>query len=233
VDVQDGNGHGTHCAGIACGASDPATGPRYGVAGGADLYVGRVLDDMAHGSDRGFLAALEWAVGQGCRIVSASLGQRVAPGTPYSRVIEQAARRALRAGTLVLGSAGNDSDRPTTVEPVSHPANCPSILAVAAVGSDMAIGAFSNGTAGAADGRVDLAGPGIDVYSSYPMPFRYRRLNGTSMATPYAAGVAALLLQRDPGLSGLELRDALLEHTQPLELPSDEAGRGLVVAPEG
>ena len=230
LSVQDGHGHGTHCAGTASGPHKPGQGPRYGVAYAADLHVGRVLDDYARGSDRSFLAALEWAVAAGCRVVSASVGQQVAPGTPYSRVMEQAARRAMRAGTLIVGSAGNDSNRPDDVQPVSHPANCPSILAVAAVASDMAIGAFSNG-ADAGDARVDIAAPGVDVYSSYPMPFRYRRLNGTSMATPHVAGVAALLLEEHPELEAQELRTMLLEQAQTLPSPAAAVGSGLVQAP--
>jgi hypothetical protein len=228
VGIQDGFGHGTHCAGTACGPRKPGTGPRYGVAPDAELHIGRVLDDTGHGSDSSFLAALEWAVGAGCRIVSASLGQRVAPGTPFSQVVEQAARRALAAGTLIVGAAGNDSSRPDTVYPVSHPANCPSIVAVGAVADDMAVGSFSNGTAGAGDGRVAIAGPGLDVYSSFPLPIRYRRSNGTSMATPHVSGVAALALQADPGATPGDLRTLLLQRALPLDSPAEQVGAGLV-----
>jgi subtilisin family serine protease len=96
------------------------------------------------------------------------------------------------------------------------------------VADDMAVGSFSNGTAGAGDGRVAIAGPGLDVYSSFPLPIRYRRSNGTSMATPHVSGVAALALQADPGATPGDLRTLLLQRALPLDSPAEQVGAGLV-----
>ena len=60
--VQDGNGHGTHCAGIAAGPAKPARQVRYGVAGEAELYVGKVLGDEGSGGDGGILEGIDWAI---------------------------------------------------------------------------------------------------------------------------------------------------------------------------
>ena len=109
VTIDDPNGHGTHCAGILRGPKDPAARPRYGVASDADLYVAKVLDGHANGSDGDILAGIDWAIRNGCAVVSMSLGTAVLAGTPYSEVYEQIARRALAAGTVLLAAAGNSS----------------------------------------------------------------------------------------------------------------------------
>ena len=83
--VDDPNGHGTHCAGILRGPKDPAERPRYGVASNADLYIAKVLDDQANGSDGDILAGIDWAIRNGCAVVSMSLGTAVLAGTPTPR----------------------------------------------------------------------------------------------------------------------------------------------------
>lgn len=230
-DVQDGHGHGTHVVGTACGTRNPSTLPRYGVAYEAEIFAGKVLSNEGSGADRGILAGINWAVAGGCRVVSMSLGAPVTPDAPFSRVFERAAQRALRRGTLVIAAAGNDSDRPGTTAPVSHPANCPSVLAVGALDADLAVAWFSNAGLNPQGGQVDIAAPGVDVYSSWPMPLGYRRLNGTSMATPHVAGIVALLAEANPTASTAELKALLLGAAARLPLPSIDVGAGLVQAP--
>jgi subtilisin len=229
--VQDGHGHGTHCIGTSCGSQHPDTLPRYGVAYDAEIYAGKVLSNQGSGADRGILAGIEWAVANDCRIVSMSLGARTRPGQSFSRVFETAAQRALAAGTLIVAAAGNESNRPGQVNPVAHPANCPSILAVAALDSQLAVAPFSNRGINPDGGQVDIAGPGVKVYSSWPMPTRYRTINGTSMATPHVAGVAALLAEAHPQATTAELKNLLLQGARRLPLPSSDVGVGLVQAP--
>lgn len=154
----------------------------------------------------------------------------VLPGQRFSPVFELAARRALDRGTLIVAAAGNDSGRPASVQPVSHPANCPSIMAVAAVDAGSGVAAFSNGGINP-DGVVDLAGPGVDVLSSWARPTLYRRINGTSMATPHVAGIAALLAEANPGVRGRDLGEPLIQTCRGMGLPAQDAGAGLVQAP--
>lgn len=232
---QDGMGHGTHCIGTACGPMDPYLPPRYGIAYEATILVGKVLDNSGGGADGWILSGLEWAVTQKADVVSMSLGAAVAPGTKYSRVFETVARRLLAQGSLVVAAAGNESDRRIgRTAPVGHPANCPSVLAVGAIDSKMQLGYFSNrsdetnpGDAGA----VDLVAPGVDVHSSWPMPERYRRLSGTSMATPHVAGIAALHAEANPKSRGKALWQSLTANAHALPLPKEDAGAGLVQAP--
>ncbi len=231
AEVQDENGHGTHCAGIAAGILKPLAGPRYGVAGQAQLYIGKVLGNDGSGGDGSVLDGIDWAVGEGCEIISLSLGSPAKEGDSYSPIFEEVAKRALAAGTLIIAAAGNESRRPDYIAPVSHPANCPSIVAVAAIDEHMGIASFSCGGLQNDGGQVDIAAPGVDVLSSWPSPENYNTISGTSMATPFVAGVAALFAQSDPAARGSVLRDRIAQNARPLPLPQRDVGRGLVQAP--
>jgi subtilisin len=115
--------------------------------------------------------------------------------------------------------------------PVSHPANCPSIMAIAAVDAQMQIAYFSNGGLNPQGGQIDLAGPGVAVHSSWPRPALYNTISGTSMATPHVAGVAALLAEANPNARGVSLGALLAREARRLTLPSRDVGSGLVQAP--
>ena len=232
VPVNDANGHGTLCAGIACGPQKPGQQRRYGVAFESDIYVAKVLDDNAGGADGNILAGIDWALRNNCAIVSMSLGSPVVVGDAYSQIFEQMAIRALNAGCLLLAAAGNESERPDRVVPVEHPANCPCILAIGAVDPSLAVAPFSNGGVNPDGGQVDLAAPGVVIFSSCPRPTLYQSDNGTSMATPLVAGIAALLAEANPAARGSALRDLLLQAILTLPLPAQDAGAGLVRAPQ-
>ena len=228
VPAQDGHGHGTHCIGTACGPAEPSTGRRYGVAGEAEIFAGKVLSDAGSGSDAGILAGIEWAITNGCQVISMSLGADV---PEVSAAYETVGRRALEAGCLIVAAAGNNARR-SAGDPgfVGRPANSPSIMAVAAVDADLEIAEFSAGSNPVPGGQVDIAAPGVAVYSSWTMPRRNHTISGTSMATPHVAGLAALWSQRT-GTTARELWDALLDGVRELELPAADAGAGLVQAP--
>jgi subtilisin len=229
---QDENGHGTFCAGIACGPSQPHHAPRYGVAPDAELYVARVLDERASGTDGNVLAGIDWAVRAGCAVISMSFGNPVALGDRYPEVYEEVAARALAAGSVLIAPAGNASQRPDNIAPAEHPGNCPSILNVGAVDASLTVASFSNGGLNPDGGCVSVVAPGIGVLSAAPHPELYQTSSGTSMATPFVAGVAALWAEADPAARGAALRERLLESCLALsELPRD-VGAGLVQAPQ-
>ncbi|MET0341628.1 MAG: S8 family serine peptidase [Polyangiales bacterium] len=225
--AQDTLGHGTHCIGTAAGPLRPSSGgPRYGVAHGAQIYAGKVLDRTGTGGDAGILAGIDWAVGNGCQIVSMSLGAEVAPGESFSQVFEAAARRAAQQGTLLIAAAGNESERPGRIAPVGHPANCPSVVAVGALDQQLRVAEFSNGGLTSGGGEVNIAGPGVGILSAWPMPTRTRTISGTSMATPHVAGIAALFAEAS-GDRGFALANAMLRATRRLT-PARDFGWGLV-----
>ncbi|SFS82011.1 S8 family peptidase [Saccharopolyspora flava] len=228
--AHDGHGHGTHVIGTACGPRTSQAGPGYGIASEASIYAGKVLGDDGSGSDSGILSGIEWAISNGCSIVSMSLGSPTEPGAPYSEAFERVARRALERGTLIIAAAGNESQRSAgVIAPVGHPANCPSVMGIGAVDSQLQVADFSCGTVDNV-GQVDLAAPGVDVYSSWPGAERYRKLDGTSMATPHVSGVAALHAQQSPDRSRA-LWTRLTQSARRLPLPATDVGAGLVQAP--
>ncbi len=229
VDIQ---GHGTHCAGTAAAGSPTAANvPRYGVAPDAELFIAKVLNNRGAGRELDIIAGIEWALENGCDIISMSLGRAAGPQEPFDPLYEDIAAEALAEGRLIVAATGNDSDRRYRyVAPVGSPANAPSILAVAAIEADGQVAPYSNG--GVGTGRVDMAAPGSGVFSSVPRPQLYRRLSGTSMACPHVAGVAALWAESDPSLRGRKLWDQLIAAAAPLAGQSAiDVGQGLVAAP--
>ncbi len=236
-EVQDGHGHGTHCTGTACGPRLLKDGIGYGVAYEAEIYIGKVLGNNGKGDDGSIIEGINWAVERGCEIVSMSIGGLVAHGQEYPDIYEHIAARALQRGTLIVAAAGNDSQRelkPAIINPVSYPGNCPSILAVGAIDKFYKIAWFSNGEKSFKNsGEVDIAGPGVDVYSSWPMnQRRYNTISGTSMATPHVAGIAALYAQKTR-TRGKDLWELMTNNAERLEdLDSKDVGSGLIQAPK-
>ncbi|MGL5792919.1 MAG: S8 family peptidase, partial [Waterburya sp.] len=249
-EVQDLQGHGTHCIGTSCGPlnpPDPSSPMRYGIAYNAEIFAGKVLSNQGSGADGGILAGIDWAISNGCQIISMSLGARTRPGDTYSSIYENAAKRALSRGTLIIAAAGNESNRPGVVSPVGRPANCPSIMAVAALTSELGVSFYSCGSINPDGGGIDIAAPGGNagstpvpqVYSTWttdpravqpPGSARYRAISGTSMATPHVAGIAALYAEAT-GKRGYELWALLMQNAQRLSLPSVDVGIGLAQAP--
>ena len=151
--VQDGNRHGTHCIGTSCGNRDN-NGRRYGVAHEAVIYVGKVLSNAGSGATTGILSGMEWAITSKCRVISMSLGNLVTTPSP---AYENAGRRALQNGCLIVAAAGNN--RPNST--VGQPANSASIMAVGAVDNRLRLASFSCGAGSTLGAKVDIAGPGV------------------------------------------------------------------------
>jgi subtilisin family serine protease len=230
--VQDGYGHGTHCIGTACGPKLPATGVRrYGVAYGAAIHVGKVLSNQGSGGTGGIVAGIEWAVVGGCQVISMSLGANV---NQKLQQYEVPIQRALKAGSLVVAAAGNNAQRSAGVFGfVTPPANANAAMAVAALTNQLKVANFSarSSTVPGVGGKVNIAGPGVEVFSSVPVSLgTHGMMSGTSMATPHVSGIAALWCQAT-GEKGAALWARLEQTARPLGIAVVDVGSGLVQAP--
>lgn len=214
--VQDLNGHGTHCIGTACGPkSPPGSIPRYGIAYAGRIFVGKVLTNSGSGSGAGVLAGMNWAIANRCEVISMSLGSQ----SPVQAAYTAAGQAALAVGCLIIAAAGNAGAQ------TGAPANSPTIMSVASLDPNLMPSSFSN------FGKIEIAAPGRDVFSSWPRPTRYRTISGTSMACPHVAGCAALWAQTSPSLRGMNLWRRLQSSARRLPLPASRVGAGLVQAP--
>jgi subtilisin len=220
---QDLHGHGTHTTGTACGTSSPPAGnPRYGIGCQTKIFVGKVLSNTGVSVAGSILAGMNWAIANGCQVISMSL-RGLGPVQP---AYTSSGAAALSKGCLIIAGAGNDSHRPAQIAPTGSPANSPTIMSVAALDQNLQVAPFSNG------GKIDIAGPGVNVLSSVPRPKLYGTMSGTSMATPHVSGVAALYAESDPSLRGNALWSMLQSSAKKLPFPPTDVGAGLVQAPQ-
>jgi subtilisin family serine protease len=208
-DLSDGEGHGTHVAGIIAAAANGRG--VVGVAPKARIMTVRVLDASGAGLTGALADGIRYAAANGARIINLSLQSDV----PDQRV-NDAIAAAGAANALVVVAAGNDGrdidSRP--IYPAAIPA--PNLIGVAATAPDdgRRIASFSN------FGRltVQVAAPGDGIVSTYK-DGGYVSASGTSMAAPMVAGVAALMASANPRLGAAELRGLLLQNATRTELP--------------
>ena len=169
-------GHGTHVAGTIA-ALQNGIGV-LGVAPETKIYSIKVLDDDGSGSYDNITAGIEKAIELDVDIINMSLGSEFeAPQSFYDAI-----KKAYNAGIIILAAAGNDSGS------VNYPAKYPEVIAVSAIDDEGKLAYFSS-----RGPEVVLAAPGVDIYSTYP-DNQYAKMSGTSMATPFASGLCALLL---------------------------------------
>jgi serine protease AprX len=223
---KDNHGHGTHVAGIVGGAG----GKYRGVAPEAQLYAAKVLHGDGSGYMSEVIAGLEWAVQQHVKVINLSLGG-VGPcdGTD---ALSTACDAAVEAGVMVCVAAGNYGPVASSVGP---PGCARRVLTVGACSNDDTIASFS-ARGPTADGRVkpDILVPGVNVAScraqdtamGTPIDALYTRASGTSMATPHATGLIALLLQAFPDLTPAQLKERLMSTAVDLGLDPNAGGSG-------
>ncbi|MHC4974885.1 MAG: S8 family peptidase [Planctomycetota bacterium] len=222
--ANDEHGHGTHVGGTIA-AIDNDRGV-IGVAPDAYLYGVRVLDRRGWGSWSDVASGIMWAAGQNVQIANMSLGGG------HSATVKIACDDAADLGVLLIAAAGNGGDGNPTTPETSYPAAYATVVSVAATNDSDGLASFSN-----SGPHVEVAGPGVSVESAYKNN-GYATLNGTSMASPHAAGVAALIWEELAKNGAPKHTDVRAELTRRADNPNgdgrdDGYGHGIVVFPGG
>ncbi|RZB28943.1 MAG: hypothetical protein AEth_01547 [Candidatus Argoarchaeum ethanivorans] len=210
-DPYDDHGHGTHCAGIAAGTGGPSV--YKGVAPGAKLVGVKVLNKWGSGRESTIIAGIDWAVQNkddyGIKIISMSLGRDY--NNDGTTPMALACDAAVDAGIVVSVAAGNAGM--WGGKTVGDPACAKKVITVGAIDDYMDIAYFSS-RGPTADGRTkpEVCAVGVDVTSAEADTGNgYVPHGGTSMSTPHVAGVAALMLEYNPNLAPLEIKEILMD----------------------
>ncbi|WP_158610108.1 S8 family serine peptidase [Micromonospora globbae] len=236
-DAVDRVGHGTHVAATIAGSGKAGRAGAKGVAPGARLLVGKVLDDAGSGDLSWAIAGMEWAVRQGARVVNLSLGAPSYGGPdPVSEAVDAL---SASSGALFVVSAGNSGPGPQTV---GTPGIATAALTVGAVSKTDELADFSSRGPRPDDGAVkpEITAPGVDIVAARAagtslgqvVDASYTAMSGTSMAAPHVAGAAALLAQAHPDWRPEQLKAALVSSATPVgTAPVWQQGVGRVEVP--
>lgn len=193
-DATDDDGHGTHVAGIVASA--------LGVAPDASLMAAKVLDQNGDGLTSDVIQGIDWCVTNGADVINLSLGGGLFSGPCDAEPDAIAVNNAFNSGVVVVAASSNDF----VPNAISQPACASNAIAVGAVDKSDLIAGFSNrGT------ELDVVAPGVDIVS-VNAPINgggFVSADGTSMATPHVAGLAALLLEAVPSLNPQQVSDTI------------------------
>lgn len=179
--IEDANGHGTHCAGII-GARLNNVG-FVGVAPKCQLLIGKVLDDEGRGDYQWIAEGIDWAANQGAHIISMSLG-----GPVSTNILHKAVHMAMAKGVYIICAAGNEGS--LYRNSVGYPGRYGGVVTVASHDRNGNRSGFSS-----RGGEIDFMAPGSNIWSTYK-DGGYAELSGTSMATPFVAGLSALIVAK-------------------------------------
>ena len=210
----DDQGHGSHCGGTTAGTGAP-TYEHPGMAPQAHLVGVKVLDAGGSGSFAGVMAGMQWTIDTmhqyNTRIASMSLG---GPGaiewtSSEEDSVNRQANEMVRAGIALYIAAGNNA----VSAQIGTPGSAEDVITVGALDKDTSIAVYSS-QGPTEEGRVkpNIAYMGSSIMSvAYNSGDQYTAMSGTSMATPGAAGVGALMLQANPNLSPFDIRNIMQE----------------------
>jgi subtilisin family serine protease len=205
-DPNDQNGHGTHCAGTIGAVGNNNVGV-VGVCWSLSIMPAQFLSPGGSGSISDALEALQYVTMMNVKISSNSWG-----GGGYSQSFYDAIEASKSVGHLFIAAAGNNGSNndSSPFYPASYDND--NLISVAASDQNDNKAGFSN----YGKTKVDLAAPGVDVYSTYKGS-SYASLSGTSMATPHTSGAAALLYAYNPDWTYAQIRDRLLISVRKLD----------------
>lgn len=216
----DDNGHGTHVAGII--SAQGLNGGVKGVAPDASIYAVKALDSTGSGYTSDIISGIDWAIENKMDIISLSLGSSQSDVS-----LQNAVDTAYNNGLLVVAAAGNDGNSAGTGTSIEYPAAYSSVIAVGAVDSSNTRSYFSS-----TGSKLEVSAPGVNILSTY-LNGGYAQMSGTSMATPFVSADLALLKQKYPSYTNIQLRQLLDNNVVDLGTSGRDSlyGYGLITAP--
>ncbi|GEK35408.1 S8 family peptidase [Kurthia sibirica] len=191
--------HGTHVAGIIAANYRNEIGG-FGVYPNAQIYAYDVFNGSANTNDYNLANAIIQAVKSGVQLINISIG-----GTEPSIILQDAINYATKKNVVIVAAAGNES----TSEP-SYPASFDNVINIGSTNDKNKLSSFSN-----YGPSIDLVAPGEDIYSTSYTPNRssyFEYMSGTSMASPVATGIIAMLLSKNKQLTPAQV-NYILQHT--------------------
>ncbi len=198
--------HGTHCAGIIAAVRNNSKGVD-GIADNVRIMMVRAVPDGDE-HDKDIANAIRYAVDNGAQIISMSFGKDFSPQKQW---VDDAMRYAESKNVLLVKAAGNDNknvdteDSYPSVNYLNGKGRAANVITVGASG-DPKTGGLTAYFSNYGKKEVDVFAPGVKIYSTLPGGNNYGNLNGTSMACPLVAGIAALTLEYFPNLSAKQLK---------------------------
>lgn len=196
-DPKDDNGHGTHVSGIAASLTNNSKGIA-GINWNAKILAIKVLDSGGNGNISDVSQGIRYAADNSAAVINLSLGD-----DSTSTTLQNAINYAANKGCIIVAAAGNEN----TSAPL-YPAAYSNVLAVAATDSSDKRSVWSGSEASNYGSWIDVCAPGTTIYSTY-LNDTYANESGTSMATPFTAGLAALILTVHPGWTYTQVFDRL------------------------
>lgn len=218
----DDHGHGTHVSGIIAAVGHNRLGIT-GVAPQGAVMPVKVLDAEGKGETGNIVRGIVWAVDHGAKIINMSLG-----GKGGSRALLAAVQYAQSKDVLVVSAMGNDA-----MNLQEYPAAYPGVVAVGATTSeDLPAESFTN-----YGSWISVSAPGQEIFSTMPSyevtenrraskELNYDLMDGTSMATPFVAGLASLLRSQAPAMSAAQVKARLEETAKDIGEPGFDAYTG-------
>ncbi len=212
--------HGTHVAGIIGALRDNGIGIK-GVASEVRLMIVRVVPDGDE-HDKDVANGIRYAVDNGAKIINMSFGKPFSPG---KKAVDEAIAYAASKDVLLVHGAGNESADLDKVINFPNPRNATTNIRalnwieVGAISSSGNVASFSN----YGYKSVDIFAPGVDIYSTLPNG-EYKNQDGTSMASPVVAGIAALVKSYYPNLTAEQLRKVIMDSAFPLNIKTKKPG---------
>jgi cell wall-associated protease len=217
--------HGTHVSGIIAASRENKKGTE-GVADNVKIMTLRAVPDGDE-HDKDIALAIRYAVDNGAQIINMSFGKSYSPEKKW---VDEAVAYAAQKGVLLVHAAGNDAKNLDTTfnfpAPVSLAGDRAENWITVGASGDPGVGGYTASFSNYGKSEVDVFAPGVKIYAPVPGGDTYQFLQGTSMASPVVAGLAALLLEYYPTLSARQLKMVIEKSAVPLKDSVRHPGTG-------